>query len=97
MKTIWKFQAPIKDTTEVYMPKGAKVLTVQIQGHDRVGACPIIWALVDNMAEMEPRRFAWRGTGHDALRDGDEVEAGMYVGTVQMESGKLVFHLFELK
>lgn len=88
MRTVWKFDAPIADEFSVAMPRGAEMLTVQMQhGH------PVIWALVDTVLEAEPetRHFSWRGTGHDC----DYMKAKGYVGTVQISGGTLIFHLFE--
>lgn len=83
MKTIYKYAAPVKDDLTIRMPVGAQVLCVQVQGDG-----PQIWALVDSDGETEMRRFRWRGTGHPA--EG----LGRYIGTVQLQGGLLVFHLF---
>jgi hypothetical protein len=86
VRTIWKFPAPIDNEVVIHMPKGAKVLCVQMQHGD-----PCLWAEVDSEAEVEPMRFFWRGTGHS-------VEFPFlvgYVGTVQMMDGTLVFHLYK--
>lgn len=67
------------------MPKGAKILTVQMQLEN-----PFMWCLVDPDAELHTRRFELIGTGHlfdNGLRE--------YIGTFQLTSN-LVFHLFEL-
>jgi hypothetical protein len=82
MITIWKFQVPVTDIVSVQMPAGAEILTVQVQD----GAC--VWAMVDTDAKKVTRTFRWRGTGHVAGG------VGIYVGTVQLMSGELVFHLF---
>lgn len=83
---IWKFAAPITDELTILMPKGAKTLAVQIvDGNSE----PQIWALVDPAQPKHARRFAWRGTGHDA----GGLQPHMFVGTVQ--SGPLIFHLFD--
>lgn len=85
-QTIWKFGVPIDDEVGVKMPKGAVVLSVQVQ-HDQ----PTVWALVDTEAKTEVRSFHWRGTGHPA----DGLNPKQYVGTIQVRGGALVFHLFE--
>jgi len=86
MATIWKFTLPMRDEFTIEMPRGARLLCVQTQGNQ-----PCVWALVNEEAEMETRRFAMRGTGHDA--SGLTAEAD-YVGTFQLHGGTLVFHLF---
>jgi hypothetical protein len=86
MKTIWKFQVPVQDEITVDMPVGAKILTVQMQA-----GSPCIWALVDADAPVQPRHFAWRGTGHDA----GGLALLKYVGTVSILGGGLIFHLFD--
>lgn len=90
MSTIWKFPVPLykqgmaSADPVIDMPRGAKVLTLQVQdGH------PMLWAAVDPGQPTEPRQFAIVGTGH-ALPD----NAGAYVGTWQ--STIYVFHLFEV-
>lgn len=87
MKKIWKFPVPLLDETSVEMPKDARILTVQTQFDE-----PQVWAVVDPKAPVEMRRFRWIGTGHpnDAY-----LFDGVYVGTVQLHGGELVFHLFE--
>ncbi len=66
------------------MPRGAEVLTAQVQ-HGVV----CLWARVDTRMPMELRRFVIIGTGHDGAD-------GKYVGTVQMDGGDFVFHVFEV-
>jgi hypothetical protein len=83
---IYKFEVPIYDDAVIMMPKGARILSVQVQ-HGK----PVLWALVDHNAPEVKRRFAVRGTGHDI--DG---LVGEFVGTFQLRDGRLVFHLFDL-
>lgn len=85
MKRIWKFPCNICDQLTIDMPLGAKVLCVQMQ-HDE----PCIWALVDDNMPLTPYPFAWRGTGHHC----DGIDAAKYIGTIQMQGGELIFHLF---
>jgi hypothetical protein len=87
MKTIHKYSAAIcatHDDFTIAMPDGAEVLCVQVQNN-----MPKVWALVDLNMPFKPRGFHWRGIGHPADR------LGRYVGTIQIEGGALVFHLFE--
>jgi hypothetical protein len=81
---VFKYAAPLDDTFEVRLPVGAQILSVGEQG---VGL--YFWALVNPDADMQTRRFHWRRTGHQA--DG----VGRFVGTVLVQGGARVFHLFE--
>ena len=85
MKTIHKYELVIDDRTEVRMPQGAEVLSVQCQ-YDK----PCVWAMVDTEQPMQAHRFVVRGTGHPLT--GAE---GTFLATVQMRGGGLVFHVFE--
>jgi hypothetical protein len=87
MMTTWKFPLDTTDVQTVSMPKGAKVLSVQMQ-FDRITA----WALVDN-AELvsQPVRFHVIGTGYPLP---DYTDAWQFIGTVQMLDGSLIFHVF---
>lgn len=87
MKTIHKFFLNINDESPVEMPKGAKILTVQMQK-----GYPCLWAVVETGNAKELRIFCVRSTGH-ALK-GNE---GQYIGTFQAMGGDLVFHVFEAK
>lgn len=84
--TIWKYPLVIADRQRIEMPKGAKILTVQAQDGQ---AC--LWALVNaDEGEMETRDFVIYGTGHYV-----SPLPGVYIGTVQMAGGRLVWHVFE--
>ena len=83
MKTIWKFELPKQGNVE--MPKGAEILTVQTQNEK-----PCIWALVNPDAEKEERAFVIYGTGHYF-----QLIDYKYIGTFQLNEGRLVFHVFE--
>jgi len=93
--TIWKYV--LKPTCELEMPKGAQILSVQTQQQMNVGSGAqseevCLWALVDPAQPKETRRFSVFGTGHTVLTD-----VGMrFLGTVQLELGRLVFHVFEV-
>jgi hypothetical protein len=82
---IYKWTLSITDRQDLPLPKGARVLTVQVQG-----GMPQLWALVDPAAPIVHRTFDTYGTGH-----GMPDQPGEYVGTYQMEDGALVFHVFE--
>lgn len=82
---IWKF--PLEwdygREAEVEMPKGAEILTLQVQH-----GIPCLWARLCPAREKVKRRFSVIGTGWDF--DG----AGAYVGTYQQDG--FVWHVFEI-
>ncbi len=72
-------------THHVGMPAVSVVLTLQLQND-----IPTLWVQVDPTTRAVTRVFQWVGTG-------DEVPSGgEYVGTVQLQDGKFVFHLYEV-
>jgi hypothetical protein len=86
MSTIWKFSLQITDHQYVEMPSGARILCVQTQRD-----FPCLWVLVDPDAPRGRRGIGISGTGHPCLHDSDG-----YIGTVQLDAGALVFHVFDL-
>jgi hypothetical protein len=85
MITIYKY--PLQPgRTVLEMPKGAHVLTVQMQRDE-----PCLWARVDTSQQNERRAFDVYGTGHQMP---DDVRF-VYVATFQMDGGALVWHVFE--
>lgn len=84
MKKIWKYSMAGPDC-KFTMPKGAEILTVQIQY-----GIPQIWALVNPDADLEVRHLVFYGTGH-----GCPDNPGKYIGTFQINAGSLIFHVFE--
>ena len=91
-KSIWKFQLETTDYQKISMPKNAQILTVQIQNET-----PCIWAICNADAEKEDREFEILGTGHPYRDDIWMGKEHSYIGTYQLHSGSLVFHLFELR
>ena len=85
MATIWKYELE-PGLTELRMPEGAQVLTMQIQN-----GTPCLWVKVDPGAQQEDRVFKVYGTGHDI----PDYPRLMYVATAQMGDGALVWHVFE--
>ena len=87
-RTIWKYTLEWNDYEEIDLPCGTAVLHVGI--HDDK-LC--LWCLVFPDEELlMKRRFRIAGTGHP-LADGEIFE---HVGTVMLENGALVFHVFEV-
>lgn len=84
---IWKYTLPVSDHPVVSMPKGARVLSVDVQHGDVQ-----VWVLVDPEAPTELRKFRMAGTGHSLEK---EIESLRFIGTVQMMGGNLIWHIFE--
>lgn len=82
---IYKYPLPMKDEVTLDLPDRARVLCAQVQDGQ-----PYVWTLVDTTAPVRPRILHVVGTGHP-------FPAGnlVYVGTVQLDAGRLVFHVFE--
>ena len=85
MATIYKWTLT-PGGTELEMPAGAQVLTVQMQGGQ-----PQLWAKVDPTQPKVWRAFEIYGTGHPMPDDPRLV----YVATFQIGDGALVMHVFE--
>ena len=84
-ETIWKFPLEITDEQTLAIPRAADLLTVQVQR-----GRAFLWANVRTDNPTEERIIIMRGTGH-ALTG---VE-GKYLGTIQLDCGYLVFHVFD--
>jgi len=87
MRKIYKYPLLLTDPIDLALPRGAQVLTVQMQR-----GSPQMWALVDPGAGMESRRFRLLGTGIAFNETGLR-----YINTFQMREGRLVLHLFEVE
>ena len=86
-RQVWKYSLAVETRQDVMMPKGARVLTVQVQQGQ-----PCVWALVDPHTDPDdywPVTLCTYGTGHPMPGD-----PGEYVGTFQLSGGALVFHVF---
>jgi hypothetical protein len=59
MRTVYKYQFQLADETILFMPRGSTFLHVGEQD-----GLVTIWALVDQSAELEPRKFYVYGTGN---------------------------------
>lgn len=87
-KQIWKFEIDSPSKLGIEMPIGAEILTVQVQNET-----PCIWALVNPEETKMKRYFEIYGTGMGIYCDmGIDRK---YIGTFQLNSGALVFHVFE--
>lgn len=81
-KQIWKYS--LENVIE--MPKGAEILTIDIQNGQMFNAQ--MWVKVDTENEVEKRMFEVIGTGQNF----DDTNK-KYVGTYQ--EGPFVWHVFE--
>ena len=70
----------------IQLPQFTQVLTVQMQDDDMC-----LWARVNITKPLNTRVFDVVGTGH-AMSDDPRL---LYVATVQMAGGALVWHVFE--
>lgn len=82
--TIYKYPLTVTDEQELNIQADARILCCQMQGGH-----PCLWALVDPSARMTKRKIFIVGTGNKVP------ERTIYIGTVQMLSGALVWHVFE--
>ena len=88
METIWKYEFALGASGTQFslnLPKGATILTAQMQGD-----AAVMWALVDTEMVLTKRAFVTYWTGN-RMRDCYH----HYINTVTTPSG-LVYHLFEL-
>lgn len=90
MRTIFKYMIPQTQTFTLSLPKGARILSLQLQR-----GIPVMWATVETDLPMEDRKFLIVETGEEIPKDLFVVSD--YIGTYQMEHETLVFHLFEIQ
>ena len=91
MGKIFKYEVGFAQNQVIDMPRGATILALQVQYEK-----PVIWALVDPDAPCEPRTFVTVGTGHEMPPFEDQGgQQRTYIGTYQVNGGRLVFHVFE--
>ncbi len=84
-KQIWKYPLDVTDVQKVMMPKGAMILSAQVQ---RDILC--LWALGDPEQPKEARFIEVIGTGNPTT-----VQDRVFIGTADMGNGSLVWHVFE--
>ena len=85
-KQVWKWVLFTRDLTTIQVPKGAEFLHV---GEQHGSIC--IWALVNpGETKREERTLRIAGTGHNISNGKFN-----YIGTVHLEGGELIFHVFE--
>lgn len=86
--TIWKYPLSVVNNQILSMPTGAKILCVQTQRET-----PVLYAEVDPQKPTTSRYIEIYGTGH-RLKYYD-TSPPVYIGTFQLRSGDLVFHVYE--
>lgn len=87
MKRIYKYALDLQDTITVRAPRVLRWLHCDVQhGH------PVLWGEVDIETQEREHVLVLRGTGHDMTG-----EEGRHIGTIMLQGGALVFHLFEAK
>jgi hypothetical protein len=86
MKEIWKFSIITRDRQLVSMPKGAEIVSTQVQN-----GIICLWAFVDPNAEQEPTYIEVVGTGWQIP---SHLSRENYIATVQ--DGQLVWHVFKV-
>lgn len=93
MKRVYKYPIEICEEVKVMMPKGARVLSVQVQN-----GMPCLWAAVDsNEMDLEERLFHIVGTGLPIQHDVEDDSVDGFIGTIQLLDGRIVIHVFEMK
>ena len=87
MHTIYKYPIYIIDEQEISMPRGAHIFSFALQR-----GTPCVWAIVDPTEPvLEPKTLYLRGTGHELQFEPCSLR---FIGTVLLNDGALVFHLF---
>lgn len=89
MTTVYKYPFSISQAFDIPLPRGAKVLSVQLQD-----GRPTLWAMVDTARELCLRQFLVFGTG--TFIPDVAIEYGLnFVSTLQYQ--EFVWHLFEVR
>ena len=90
MKAAWKYALPVENYQIVRVPANSQVMTVKEQ-HDTV----VLYMLVDQShtaIQMVDFEVYMLGTGH--LMDDTVPAICTYLGTVVMDGGELVWHVW---
>lgn len=86
MKKIFKFKLEITDEQILSLPLNSRILSVAEQFGDMV-----LYAVVDTSEDLkEDYKIIIHGTGHPA----NDIDNCTFLGTVKMEDGQLMFHVF---
>ena len=84
MKTIHKYKLEVTDSQTIKLPHDAKFLTIDLQH-----SVPYMWAVVDPNLDTVEVEILTSGTGQEI--DTNDLT---YLGTYQLLSGDLVYHIF---
>ncbi len=87
MREVWKFKIPMEAVASIEVPEGAQIIHVDCQAREA-----FLWAVVNPNAPLRTRCFRVAGTGRK-IRDDHALD---HVGTVKIEGGQLMFHVFEI-
>lgn len=87
---VFKYPLEIRDEQRIAMPYVATIISAQAQ-HGIL----CLWAVVDETAPPTERTIDILGTGHHMEGDRFMGDKRKFIGTVQMMSGALVWHVFE--
>lgn len=82
---VWKYPLIIQDKFMIRMPSCSYILRFDVQT-----GTPVIWVAVDDMEPLVERNFILVGTGRNF-----DAHGLAYIGTIQMDEGTLIWHLFE--
>ncbi len=85
MKKIFKYELQVTDSQTITMPKGAQIISAQVQNNK-----PVLWDIVDEFAKDDYTIINMVGTGHEIKFD----HGYTFLSTIQLHGGMLVFHIF---
>lgn len=89
---IYKYELKITDIQDLLLPEGAKIISVGMQiPHGEKKERLFLWAIVDRDQPLVARKIRVFGTGHKMYCE-HELD---FIGTVQMTTAPLVWHIFE--
>ena len=85
--TIYKYPLSVTGSQIIELPRGATILTAQVQGE-----MLCLWAEIDeNQEDTDERIIGVFGTGHPMGNT-----PRRYINTTQADGGSLIWHVFEL-
>lgn len=85
MRAIYKYTVDIQDTITIRAPRVHRWLHFAVQY-----GTATLWGEVDTDTPERDHVFSLRGTGHPMTG-----EEGQHIGTIMLQGGALVLHLFE--
>jgi len=89
MEKIYKYKLDITDNQILRIPQGGEILSCQMQQDDMN-----LWVKIDDSAIEVDRHIKIIGTGHPI--DERYRKQLVFIDTVQMSGGSLVWHVFEI-